>query len=128
MPLKTPEHCLAVALRGMQHIPVAHVAVLVTETGALECVERVGDPNLIVQTRTIEQDGIWRTFTYRYIRTDIRAQGGYRVYTLHEIDGGDFVHQETRGHRAQSADHATAGGRLHATVHRLSDEGGNDAA
>lgn len=108
------------------------LAVLVTETGALECVERRGDVLFIDRIVTIEEEGVSRTFTYHYLRTDLCAQGGYRVYVLNEINSGDCPNHGAgrvcarEPTPARTANVHTRRGELRPELSRLSDEAGND--
>ena len=123
---RPPEHRLRIALRNVRDLPVASVAVLVTETGALECIAREGDPNFIDQLVTMHEAGINRTFTYRYVRTDLCAQGGYRVYTLHELDSGDFARQGTSRRGPKSVHGPYRGPRLRDELSGFSGEDRDD--
>jgi hypothetical protein len=114
--------------------------VLITETGGLQCVERRGEPNFIDQCLTIMEEGVRRTFTYRYVRTDLFCQGGYRVYTLNEINSGDIPIEEAlrqleslkrsewqKGmHRAHDAQDPRLRGTFHKRLSGSPDEAAHD--
>lgn len=131
---------MTTVLHGLQHVPVGRLAILVGETGTLECVERQGDPNFIDRTVRVNEEDVERVFMYRYVRTDLRCQGGYRVYVLNEINSGDIPIEEalrriesinrseaaTLAHRVGDAGGARLRGAFHKRVPRLSDEAGND--
>ena len=95
-----PNHSLNGALYNFRNKPAQTVAVLVTETGALKCLEHPGDPNFLDDIATLTQEGIRRTLTYRYVRTDIVTVTGHRVYVLHEVDSGDLSSQPCRSRAA----------------------------
>ena len=118
---------LKTALRGLGLHPPHRVAILLMETGALECVERQGDPRFIERKVVVKDDEIRRTLTSRYVRTDLIAQGGYRVYTLHEVISQDVAEVPTSADRVEGrGKRATGRECLRDELARLSDEERDD--
>lgn len=76
-------------LRGLAQLNPApqpsDIAILVDDRGYLEARLRQGDPNFI----TVAQANNGRTLHTTYIKTGLRCQGGYYVYTLYDVNCAD---------------------------------------